>query len=287
MSTDLTSGSQGIVEDFTQLPLGKTAYLGFEPPTSPLTRVFRPIGYDPAPSGVYHLEFESFLGILDSANGQRDQFFISFYDASSSGRFLAALLFDNSTVDGDIFRWRGKSDLSIEESPTGLTFPRGEQTFPAFVALQILKVEIDLAANTWSAHLDGIPAFTDASFTDPAYLPLTLGSVAAEWELTDPAAPGDNWLFVADWFVRTAPQGADPFLIESISESAAGEITITWQGDPGYDYHVEYSSDLQTWHTDLPGANFPGITSQGPLSFTDTDVLPEKRFYRVGRQESP
>ena len=49
ISNDTTSGAQGIVQDFVaELPLGKTAYLGSDPPASVFTTVARPVNYDPA-----------------------------------------------------------------------------------------------------------------------------------------------------------------------------------------------------------------------------------------------
>lgn len=287
ISNDLSSGAQGILEDFvSELPLGKTAYLGFDPPSSMLTTIARPVDYDPAAGGFPCVEFDSFLGVQDSLNGRRDQFFVSFYDIS--GRFLASIVFDNTGSTADMLRWQGRADGSIQSTDTGTDFIRGDQLF-GLISLQILHVRIDLANNTWSAHLDGIPLFTEAPFTDPALAPLTLGSVAAEWELVSesPDFAGDNWLFVADWFVRTAPKGIEPFLIDSKSVNSAGETIITWHGDPGFDYQVEYSSDLVTWHSDLPGSSFPGIMTSGTLTFTDTALIPTRRFYRVGRSVTP
>lgn len=288
ISDDTTSGAQGILEDFVaDLPLGKTAYLGFERPASALTRVARPVDYDPAaPGNPSCIEFESFLGVQDSTNGRRDQFFISFYDIS--GDFLAAIVFDNTGDSAGMLRWQGMQDGSVQSAETGVPFLRGDQTF-GFISLQILYARIDLENNTWSVQLDGVPLFSEAPFTDPALAPLTLGSVAAEWELGIPNRlfAGDNWLFVADWILRTVPEGAQPLTIESIARNGAGETTITWEGESGFDYQVEYSPDFSTWRDDLPGSLFPGITASGPLTFTDPQASPSQRFYRVSRSETP
>ena len=288
VSNDTTNGVQGILQDFvTELPLGKTAFLGFDRPAGALTRVFRPVSHDPAATGLPIVEFESFLGVQDSTNSLRDLFSISFYDGG--GTFLAAVVFDNTGNEAEMLRWRGLEDDSIESHPTGVPFVRGDQIF-GLVALQILGVQINLAANTWSAQLDGIPLFADETFSDPALAPFTLGSTAAEWELGNPvpAFAGDNWLFVADWIVRAAPEPSEPFELQSITRNAAGQTTVTWLGEAGFDYQVLYSDDLMTWrHDDLPNSSYPGIATDGLLSFTDPDSNPDPRYYRVERVPTP
>lgn len=287
LSNDTTSGAQGILQDYLPgLPFGKTAFLGFTPPSSTLTTLARSINYDPATEGVHRLSFESYLGVQDSTNGRRDQFFISFYDID--GNFLAAIIFDNREAEGLMVRGQGRADGSIQSYATDVPFIRGDQVFDV-VALQILRVEIDLATNTWSAQLDGLPLFSDAPFTDPSFAPLTLGATAAEWELTSPLTllAGDNWLFVADWFVRTEPQGKEPFLIDTISRNPDGGTTISWTGEPGFDYQVFFSQDLKSWSGNLAGAAFTGVTSTGALTFTDSTPQTTHRFYRVERSVSP
>lgn len=285
ISSDPTSGAQGIIQDPVEnLPLGKTAYLGFEQPAATLTRVYRTINYNPIPSGVPRIEFESFLGIQDSTNNQRDQFFISFYDIA--GNFLAAINFDNTS--SNTLLWRGLSDGSVQTVETGVPFIRGDQTL-GFVALQILACQIDLATNLWSAQLDGIPLFTEVPFTDSDFAPLTLGSIAAEWELTSPftALAGDNWMLVADWFIHSAPQGSTPFLVDSVSRSPVGQTSLSWLGEPGFDYKISYSNDLHIWFENLPNSTFPDITTTAPLTFLDPDTTPQRRHYRVERTPSP
>lgn len=287
VSNDTTSGAQGILQDYvTNLDLGKTAYLGFETPAGPFTTVARPVNYDPAVGGFPRIEFESFLGVQDSNNGLRDRFFVSFYNIG--GTFLAAIVFDNTSANGDVLRWQGLANDAPQVSNTGVPFVRGDQSF-GFVALQILRAQIDLVNNTWSAQLDGIPLFSDAPFTDEALAPLTLGSVAAEWELSipQPAFAGNNWLLVADWFVRSVPVGVEPFVIDGLTRDEAGETTLSWLGEPGFDYQVWYSDDLESWHDTLPDASFPGITLAAPLSFTDRETLPKQRYYRVVRTATP
>jgi hypothetical protein len=279
-SNDMTSGAQGIVADFvSNLPLGRTAYLGFNPPKTAFTTVFRPVNFNPATAQIPVVGFDSLLGIQDSTNGRRDRFYVSFYNIG--GNFLASICFDNAL--GRIFREDG-----VARFDTGIEFIRGNQLV-GLVALQLIEVRIDLVANRWSASLDGIPLFAGASFTASA-APRTLGPVAAEWKVmaTSPSlAAGDNWLFVADWYVRSVPEGAEPFEVDSMTRGSSGDVTLLWQGQAGFDYQVLYSSDLATWHDNLPDTGFPGVIANGPLSFTDPAPLPGARFYRIRRAPTP
>ena len=278
--SDTTNGVQGILSNPVQnLDLGKTAYLGFEPPSEALTTVYKPINYDPASGKIPFVEFDSLLGVQDSTSTRRDRFYISFYNIA--GDYLAAICFDNST--GEVFR-----DDGLLRTGCNVDFIRGNQLL-GLVALQVLTARIDLANNQWSATLDGITLFTNAPFTVTGQ-PRTLGSSAAEWEITKTTptlTAGNNWLFVADWNLRTAPLGTEPFQISSFTRNSDGSRTLAWPGEPGFDYRIEHSSDLSTWHSDLPGASFPTIQNTGPLSFTDTTPTPAKMFYRAVREVSP
>jgi hypothetical protein len=280
LSTDTTSGAQGILPNAAQnLQLGKTAYLGYGPPTSDWTTVYKPINYDPATTQIPIIEFDSLLGIQDSSNARRDRFYVSFYN--SDNFFLAGICFDNTT--GEVSR----DDGSIR-SGTNVEFLRGNQLL-GLITLQVLSARINLVTNQWSAALDGITLFKDAPFTATGQARI-LGASAVEWEVvkTNPTLEaGNNWLFVADWNLRTVPVGNEPFTISSITKNPDSSTTLTWPGNPGFDYKIEHSSDLIIWHNDLPGASLPSIQSNGPLSFTDTTAPLEKKFYRARREVSP
>lgn len=279
-SNDNTSGAQGIVENFVpNLPLGKTAYLGFNPPTTAFTTVSKIINYNPVTTGLPIVAFDSFLGIQDSTFSARDRFYVSFYNIA--GDFIASICFDNT--DGKIYR-----ETASGRFATGIQFIRGNQLV-GIISLQLLDARIDLVNNRWSASLDGIPLFTDAVFSATGG-PQTLGATAAEWEIakTSPTlTPGNNWLFVADWFIRSVPIGIEPFALSAFNRAADGGVTLAWPGQAGFDYAVEYSDDCKHWHRDLPGSAFPAVTVNGTLEFGDLNPPPLRRFYRVFRSPSP
>ncbi|NIP98779.1 MAG: hypothetical protein GWO24_37405, partial [Akkermansiaceae bacterium] len=108
--------------------------------------------------------------------------------------------------------------------------------------LHVLSVLIDLELNLWSAAVDGVPIFVNETFNGTG-LPRTLGPIAAEWQVAgdSPSSYGDNWMLVADFSIETVEAGRPPPVIDSLSRDANGNITLTWQAEPGFDYSVEYS----------------------------------------------
>ena len=71
-------------------------------------------------------------------------------------------------------------------------------------------------------------------------------------------------------------------MIDSIGHDASGDIRISWQATPGFNYAVEYSDDLLNWQGDLPSSTFPSPPALQPIIFTDTTVLQAGgRYYRV------
>lgn len=273
LASNTTGGVQGISQDpVADLPLGKTGYLGYAKPNSGLTTVYRSINFNPATSGSSRIEFDSLLGVQDSTTTKRDRFYLSFYNMS--GEFLGAVVFDNTS--GKVL-----SDDGVTVRDTGVEFLRGDQIL-GVAALQILKISIDLDTNQWEASLDAVPLFKQ-QFT-ATQKTRTLGPMAVEWEIAAgaPGQAGDNWLLVADWLVASIPPG--PFKVKSLGSPGV----LSWPGNSGFDYLVEYSADLKTWKSDLPGSNFAANTTQGTLTFTDpSPVLPGKRYYRVLRLPTP
>jgi hypothetical protein len=272
LSNAASSAAQGIIQDpVDDLPLGRAGFLGFAKPPSNFVSVFRPVDHDPVATEASRVQFESLLGLQDSTNGIRDRFHVSVFNIS--GDFLAALTFDNTS--GKIL-----SDDGTTVRDTGVAFQRGDPLL-SVAALQILRISIDFEDNVWSATLDGIPLF-EQTFTTTD-LPRTLGSFALEWEVAsgDPASAGNNWMLVADWLVASIPDGR--FAVNSFGRPASGSATLAWPGHPGFDYQVEYSSDLEVWNDDLPGSAFPAFTREEEISFTDTSASTPGRFYRVIR----
>ena len=254
--------------------LGKTAFIGFHQPASTLVYVAKPILYTPGPADLPRVRVETLVGIQDSSpNAPRDSFFVSVYN--SAGGFLAGIRFDNRQATYGIWR----ADGANPDHDTGIIFYRGE--------LHLLAFTVDFPNNRWSADLDGVPLFDDAPFTATAR-PVGFGHLAYEWQLnaTSAAGFGDNWMLIADSVVRSAPAGIEPFRLSDFTRTPAA-TTLSWPGQHGFDYQVEYSDALGVWHAALPGSSFPGVSADQPLTFQDLSPGGARRFYRVVRQETP
>tara|TARA_B110000881_G_scaffold29182_1_gene21689 strand:- start:116 stop:1072 length:957 start_codon:yes stop_codon:yes gene_type:complete len=274
LSNDTTSGAQSIDADVLPALL-KTASLGFARPALDFTFVALDLGYDHVASGAPIVEIDTLIGIENSTNNRRDDFFISIYN--SSGNPLASIRFDNQ-------------DPADFNSQFGIWRENGTNQFDTlvdFISSELfnLFVTIDLENNTWSADIGGIPLFEDAQFTNTD-APVDFGFLAFEWDLTSTSTLGygDNFLLVADVAVRSVTATPDPGLLVTHSFYSQNDITLSWKTAVGWDDQVQYSSDLVTWRNTLPNSTFGNITSSSTVNYTETNVNKGPvRFYRVLR----
>ena len=277
ISNDNTSGAQSIDGDLIPA-LQNTASLGFNQPAGDLTFVAKPINYDHVTAGAPIVKIDTLLGIEDSTNGRRDDFFLSVYN--SAGNRLASIRFDNEdpTVDGTLFGfWR---DDGLLQHDTILDFIHGE--------LFNLFITIDLENNLWSADIDGNPLFENAQFT-ATNNPVNLGLVSFEWDVDAPTPNqhGNNFLLVADLAITNSAVTTPPINV-SYTVNESDHITLSWQTAVGFDDQVQHSSDLITWQDTLPNSSFTGVSSAIAVYFTDES--PDRgptRFYRIRRSPAP
>jgi len=189
------TGSHGIDQDV--IPgggLGKTAFLGYKKPSKTFVSVAKPIQYTPGAGDLDVIEIETLVGIQDSSvgNDNRDSFFVSVFNKAD--QYLAGVRFSNIPESYGLWREDG-----VGSTDTGLVFVKGE--------LHLLFMRIDLATNTWSATLDGLPLFTNAQFNASGKA-VEMGYLAYEWQITsgNTLTSGDNWMLVADAVVRNWQQ---------------------------------------------------------------------------------
>jgi len=266
--------------------LGKSAFLGFTRPASNQTQivtVFRPVNYDPVAEGKPIIEFEALIGIADSQDdpdtqfidesSREDRFIISVYNVSL--QLLASVIYDNRTNTYGLYRTNGSQSFD-----TGFEFVIEEPQFLFF--------RIDFENNTWSASLDGAPLFTDALFTSTGRT-RDLGTIAAEWDISNRFQPGDNWMLFDDWIItanaRSGNAPTEPFTISKVERTAADEVKLTYPADAGCTYRVQFSTDLKEWQ-DLPSS--PVVASETNPAAIHTDPAPPatgSRFYRIVREE--
>lgn len=273
VSNDITSGAQTIDPD--ALPaLLNTATLGFQRPNNDKTLVALDLGYDHVASGSPIVEIDTLLGIEDSTNNRRDDFFLWIFN--SSGDRLASIRFDNqlpTAFNSEFGIWR---ENGTNQFDTQFDFIPGE--------LFNLVATIDLENNTWSADIGGIPLFDNQQFTNTGN-PINLGFLAFEWDLTFNTTTllyGDNFLLVADLTVQSIIE--IPELNVTHSFDSSSNVTLNWDTVVGWDDQVEYSSDLITWQDDLPNSTFESVTVSSSVSFSDESAgKGPVRFYRVKR----
>lgn len=268
-----STGVQGI-DDQIILGLSKSAFLGFNEPTTGWTYVAKVFNHNPIQKGSARIEVDTLLGIQDSTNGKNDSFFVSVYNIQ--GQFLAAVQF------------------STEEETYGIWFDDGQDltdTTVDFITgeLQFLVLDIDLINNRWSAEHDGIPLFTNQIFTRTTNT-RTFGSLAYEWQVTDPspANHGNNWLVVADCSVWAIPHGQAQVEVFQPFISALGQPSFQFTGEPGWTYQIEYSDSFSDWLDDLPGSRFEVTETTQTIEFSDESSRTKPaRFYRVTREVTP
>ena len=283
ISNDTTSGAQTI--DGNVLPaLLNTATLGFSQPISRFTFVALDLDYDHLATEKPIVEINTLIGIEDSTNDRRDDFYFSIYNAD--GDRLASIRFDNEspeTTNSQFGIWRVSDTHQFD---TLFDFTLGE--------LFNLVATVDLEENIWSASIDDIPIFENAQFSN-TNAPVDFGFLAFEWELASlsPYNYGDNFLLVADLSIQSVDTHShsigDTNGIEVTHQfDSLGGINLNWQTSVGWTDQVEYSNDLVTWFADLPGSTFENLASPTGITFSHAkDPAEAYRFYRVRRTRTP
>ena len=276
ISNDTTSGAQSI--DGNVLPaLLNTATLGFTQPTTPFTFVALNLGYNHITSGKPIVEIDTLIGIEDSTNNRRDDFYLTIYN--KNGNRLASVRFDNESpnnANSQFGIWRENGTTQFD---TLFDFAPGE--------LFNLIATIDLEENTWSISTDDVPIFENVQFSNTTS-PINFGLLAFEWELTAPSTSnyGNNFLLVADINIQSFSR--QPDLEVTFQINSLGEINLNWQTAVGWTDQIEYSSDLVTWFDDLPESTFESMDSPHFITFSEIkDPAISSRFYRVKRIRLP
>ena len=281
LSNDASSGAQTIDDDLVPA-LVNTASLGFNRPSNAFTSVALNLGYDHVATGVPEVEIDALIGIEDSMNDRRDDFFLSIYN--SLGQPLASIRFDNQDPEANNSQFGIWREDGVSQFDTLLDFIPGE-LFNLFITL-------NLENNTWSADVGGNPLFENAELTATNNA-VNFGLIAFEWDLSignngNTFLHGDNFLLLADLSIRSKTVDPNPPFVVTHSYSYPDNVTLTWPTGVGFEDQVEYSSDLETWSDDLPNSRFENISNSSVVSFTDDS--PEKgvvRFYRVKRTSVP
>jgi C1A family cysteine protease len=190
---------QGIYEAFDEM--GGSAFLGYGEPDDSYTAIYRTLNFDPVSQNRPIVNMSVDFSITDSSNDEFDIFAFTLYNRA--GESLASLSLDNS----DLSIWYENGTNSFRDS--GQTFEND--------TLYTLNLRFDFAANRWTAHLDDVPLFRDQPINVDGRI-RDAGDFALEWYLTDPNAPGDNFI-TFDNVLITATGGPRPPAITAQPQS--------------------------------------------------------------------
>jgi hypothetical protein len=147
----------------------------------------------------------------------------------------------------------------------------------------LLTIQMDFAANQWSATLGSIMLVTNLPINSTTNA-LTLREIDPQWLIRDAAKPGDDFMVFDDYKIvahATTHAGSGPTL-QIKRSSGTGAIALTLLGQPSTNYALEASTDLRSW-APLGSLSSPSGTSE----FADTNASSlNLRFYRA-RQAIP
>ncbi len=260
------SGGNGLVNNFFPGE-GQQAYLGYWPPlrtNEQQTAVWKPLNFEPLRAGLPLVRFSVLMRIEDSttANGQYDNFQWQFYNRQTNRLFT--LDFDNYYLDIS-YRLDGTNNWVT----TTVKFTNG--------VAELLVVEMDFAANRWSATFGGRLIATHQPLTTTG-AELSLGEIDAVWVYYNPARPGDNYMLFDNYRV-TAEARAPAARLLLMERSPSGHVWLRLYGQPSARYVIEAAPALPsaTWTPLRTNASPDGI-----IDFIDTTAVhAPSRFYRA------
>lgn len=246
------SGGNGIAAGFFP-GKGQQAYLGYKPPLANDTSLFV---YQPINKSVPRAQFSVTMAIVDSSNGNWDDFYWSVFN--QQGNQLVILDFDNFSTNV-YYVLQGATNRTA----TGVKFSNG-------VAYQ-LNVILDYTNNRWSATFGPDLLATNQPITTSGAA-LNLGDIDAAWVVYGTTA-GDNFMVFDNYQINAdLPQ---PLL--SVLAMVNGSPTLHVTGSTGSQFALEASTNVLDW---LPLKT--NTISGGSFDYVDAAAagLP-RRFYRA------
>lgn len=238
-STNTTDALSGLFQGFTN---SRTAFLGFNPTSAASVLVWRPIGYDPVAAGTPVVQFTVDFAVIDSTNGQRDDFYFDVYNFQ--GLTLGAIHFANS--NRRIYRYDGTSFQDVGSFVNGTRYA--------------LVATMDFAANRWSATLGGTTLFTNQPISAQGRT-MALGGIDAGWLITTPGLSGNNYL-VFDNF-RIAAAGS---VVTAVTSVATGFDHTEFVKSDGTLWAMGWNADGQLGDGTTTSRSVPVQIASGVVS---------------------
>lgn len=258
------TGGNGLVTNYFT-GRGQQAYIGYNPPLSveEALNVWRPVNLAPTRLQLPLVTFTVTMEIVDSTTNRYDDFRWSVYN--TNGHRLFTLDFDNFT---------GAVSYGLDDTNgfvnTGFTFAND--------GAYDLRLDMNFAANTWSAALNDV-VIVNAKRMTTVGAELNLGDVDAVWAIRDPQKPGDNFMVFDDYKIVGQPVEALPARLLSLGLLPDRGHLMRVLGEPGKNYAIEVSDDLSRWRSVRTNtASAPG----GVFEFLDDRATNQPiRFYRA------
>jgi len=244
------SGGNGLVRDFFE-GLGQQAFVGYAPPApkDEVLSVWRPFNV-PAPTPDRPVwKFSVWMQIVDSTNGEYDDFRWSAYN--TEGHRLFSLDFDNAALEINYLLDDGQGFRS-----TGFTF--------STEVIYRLEIWLNFARNNWQAVMNG-QVVVDAQPITTTGARLDLSDIGAVWALRTKGRPGDNYLLFDEYQLTIEPTDHIPATLELVGLNARGEFELYLHAERNRTFALDVSADLKDW---TPLAT--NRLAEGYWFFTDT-----------------
>lgn len=259
-------GSTGLVTDFLE-GQGQQAYIGFVKPEHETDIEFlsllQPLDYAPADGSGDILRFTVSMGIIDSTNGERDNFRWSVYN--TEGFRLFSLDFDNETK---VISYA--LDDAEPLQPTGFEFDN--DTFYR------IRLDIDFENNKWSAYAGEVVLVKDLPVSTQN-LKRDLSDIDAVWAIFNPEAPGDNYMVFDNYRIETWGDPPAPPSLRPLGRLPNGDFVIRIEGPAGGQYQVEATTDFREW---VVVQDKLELNQTGKLDWVDDSASADTaRFYRL------
>jgi kumamolisin len=207
------SGGNGVLVGADGLT-GQQAYVGKVAPTAQGdtgVTVDHPVDYSPVGTTEPIVTFSTTMAINDSTNSSFDDFLWRLYD--SKGHSFFALDFSNA-------------DLQVSYIQDGSSLPvRTGVHFANDTPLKLV-VTMDYSKNKWSATLNGFPLVQNLAIRTGSAV-LDFGYMAAVWQISDLAAPGDNYMVFDDYSIVAGQNPTPKITFQPQTQSVVRGNTAT------------------------------------------------------------
>ena len=226
------SGGNGLVTNFFE-GFGQQAYVGYAAPApkDDLLNIWRPVIHPPPGPDQPVVRFSVLMQVVDSTNGQYDDFRWSAYN--TAGWRLFTLDFDNSTAEVNYVLDDGAGYKS-----SGFSFSND--------AIYLLEVFMDFWNNNWLAIMNG-QVVVDARPITTVNARLDLSDVDAVWAIRRKGSPGDNYLLFDDYQLTAEATTSIPPVLEVVGRHEDGQFELLLHGEQRLKYAIDVSTDLVTW----------------------------------------